>query len=342
MRALFSCSLSLAAFVQDAPRRPIELPPGPAADATAQLALSTRPAELPKVLDDAFATPAGWKRLGELLAAESSAGAPDPARRAELALLALAQHRYEDAWTRYAECASSPATLAALLGRFLPGHRPSRDATVLAPALPPLRADIPQPPRGYVQRRAMKIGAFVAGATTLAMRVSVEAEGVEIEVEHVSGPPVTLAIAIPEDPEFGYSDEYVDWYRQERRGIPHEVALKPGDEPHVLYGRFEPRRAEWPTREPEGIPAQLENGTLRLFAGTSGEDRELAGAVASFLSASPLRVSARAADSPGPNAEPFGVVIDLSKEADRARKLAWIAGAVERRALGAKPASRPR
>jgi hypothetical protein len=322
-----------ASFLQDAPRRPVELPPGPAAEATARLVPQAAPAALPNVADDAFATAAGWKRFGELLSAESTGGAPDPARRAELALFALAQHRYGDAWAHYAQCASSPATLAALLDRFLPGVRSSGKATVLEPALPPLRTDVALPPRGYVQQRAMRIGAFSVGGATVAMRVSVEPEGVEIDVEHASGPAVTLSIAIPEDPEFGYSDEYVDWFRQDERGVPHEVALKPGDEPHVLYARFEPRRPDWPTKEPDLVPAQLENGSILLLSGPSTEERALADAVGAFLSEGPLKIRARRADSRAAAPEPFGVAIDLTNAKERARKLAWLAGAVERRVL---------
>lgn len=337
MRAFLA--LSVAAVVQAAPPS-IELPAGPAAEATARIPADTAPAALPAIAADAWTKPATWKRFGELLAAEGSASAPDPARRAELALLALAQHRYEDAWARYAECAGSPPTLAALLPRFLPGRTGA--GAVLAPALPPIRTDVQAPPRGYVQRRAMRIASLGVGGAVVALRVSVEAEGVEIDVEHVSGPAVTLSVAIPEDPEFGFSDEYVDWYRQEQRGVPHEVSLKPGDEAHTLYARFEPRRAEWPTREPDAVPAGLEQGTVRLLAGSAPEERAVAEAVASFLSSSPLKIAARVEDAKKPSAEPFGVAIDLEKPGDRARKLAWIAGSVERRVLGRANPARPR
>jgi hypothetical protein len=331
-----------------APQAPpvLELPPSRAADVTARIPADAAPAKLPEIAEDAWAKPATWKRFGDLLAAEAAAKEPDPARRAELALLALAGHRYGDAWERYEECAGSPPTLAALLPHFLPGIPVSRgadraleDGAVLAPALPPFLGDVALPPRGYLQRRAMRIGNVAVGAARIALRISVEGEGVEIDVEHVSGPAVKIAVRIPEDPEYGFSDEYVDWYRQEERSVPHAVALAPGDEPHTVYARFEPRRAEWPTKEPDLVPAQLENGTVRLLAGSSPEDRALADAVAAFLSASPLRIAARRMDSRGATAEPFGVEIDLSRPADRARKLAWIAGAVEKRVLGEKRVS---
>jgi hypothetical protein len=319
---------------------PIELPSGPVADATARIPPGTAYAALPVIAEDAWMSPAAWKRCGELLVGEASAPKPDSARRAELALLALAQHRYADAWTRYAECADSAPTLAALLPHFLPGLPVSRaanaalaDGAVLAPALPPFLADAPLPPRGFVQRRAMRIARVAVGGAVLALRVSVENEGVQIDLDHVEGPPVKVAIRFPEDPEFGFSDEYVDWFRQDQRGVPHEVALKAGDDTHTLYARFEPRRPDWPTKEPDLVPAQLENGTVLLLSGPSPEERALADAVAAFLRDGPLAIQARRADSRAAAPEPFGVAIDLTSARDRARKLAWLAGAVERRAL---------
>jgi hypothetical protein len=335
--------LSTAAVLLLAPGA-VELPPGPAADATARIPAGTAPAPLPAVADDAWTKPAAWKRSAELLSAEATSAKPDPARRAELALLALAQHRYADAWIRYAECADSAPTLAALLPHFLPGVPVSQAASVplaadpsivavLAPALPPFVAGAPLPPRGYVQHRAMRIDRVAVGGSVLAMRVSVENEGVQIDLDHVEGPPVKVAVRFPEDPEYGYSDEYVDWFRQDRRGVPHEVALKAGDETHTLYARFEPRKPDWPTKEPDLVPAQLENGSILFLSGPTAEQRALADAVAAFLRDGPLKIEARRAESRAAAPEPFGVAIDLTIDADRARKLAWLAGSVERRVL---------
>ena len=330
--------LAVAALVQGP--AVLELPPSLAAEATARIPQGTAPAALPVIADDAWTKGATWKREAELLAAEATAAKPDPARRAELALLALAQHRYVDAWNRYAECADSAPTLAALLPHFLPGVPVSRagnaalaDGAVLVPAMPPFLGDAPLPPRGFVQRRAMRVARLEVGGAVLALRISVENEGVQIDLDHVEGPAVKVAIRFPEDPEFGFSDEYVDWFRQDERGVPHEVASKPGDETHTLYARFEPRRPDWPTKEPDLVPAQLENGSVLLLSGPSAEDRALADAVAAFLRDGPLAIQARRADSRAAAPEPFGLAIDLTSAGDRARKLAWLAGAVERRVL---------
>jgi len=115
--------------------------------------------------------------------------------------------------------------------------------------------------------------------------------------------------------------------------VPHEVASKPGDETHTLYARFEPRRPDWPTKEPDLVPAQLENGSILLLSGPSTEERALADSVAAFLRDGPLAIQARLADSRAAAPEPFGLAIDLTNVEERARKLAWLAGTVERRAL---------
>jgi hypothetical protein len=316
----------------------VELPPGRASEAASRIASGTRPAELPALAQDAWTSPATWRRFTELLQSESAARAPDAARRAELALLALEQHRWEDAWSRFSECSDSPAVLAALLPHFLPGAAVApggtlADGAVLFPALPPLAAGGPEVPRGYVQRRSMRIEGLAVGGARLALRVSVEGEGVEIDVEHLSGDVAKLRVAIPEDPDFAFADEYVDWIRQEKPGVPHEVTLRPGEEAHTLYARFEPRKSEWPTLLPDRVPAQIELGTVWLEAGPDERVRPLLEAVALCLSSGPLHVDARLDGARSAAERRLGVLVDLSSAEERPRKLAWIAGAVEAFAL---------
>jgi hypothetical protein len=320
----------------------VQLPLGPAAETASRITADTRPIPLPKLPEDPWQSPATWRRFAELLSAEAAGATPDPARRAELALLALAQRRWDDAWAHFSECASSPPTLAALLPRFLPGLSISSpvtgsaslpDGAVLTPALPPSVNRAAEVSSGIVQNRAMRIEGFVVGSATLALRVSVEGQGVEIDVEHLSGGAAKLSIAIPEDPQYAFADEYVDWIRQKERGVPHELSIHPGDEAHTLYARFEPRKLEWPTLLPDKLPAQIEQGTLWLEAGRDERARPLLEAVAESLSSGPLHVPARLREARAPRAEDFGIRIDLSDESVRPRKLAWIAGAVEHRAL---------
>ncbi|MFN0007968.1 MAG: hypothetical protein ACKVXR_08680 [Planctomycetota bacterium] len=323
----------VAIGAQEAPR--IELPAGPAAEVLKRLE-AVPPAVLPVLPSDPWARPETWKRWAEILVLETQASEPDPLRSAELALLALAQGRYEDAWERFEPCGSSSPVARALLPHFLPGARsyPLADGAVLAPALPPpssAEARAAGSVRGGIDRREMKIEGLVVGAATIAMKVSVEIEGVQIDVQHLSGGPVQLAIAIPRDPRFGFSDEYVDWYRAEVKGVAHALSIQPGDEEHTLYARFEPRAPEWPTLLPEEVPAQVASGGLRIVARGGNGELDLLRAVAESLTAGPLRIPAVLHEEGSPSGDFLGVTIDLTDPALRPRKLAWIAGAVERR-----------
>src|SRR5258706_584115 len=148
------------------------------------------------------------------------------------------------------------ALFFALVGVAPPARNAApRAGAIRRPAFPPHATGAGEIPRGAVERRAMRIDGVRVGTATIALRVSVEGEGVEIDVEHRGGGDVELKIAIPVDPQFAFADEYVDWFRQEERGVPHVVAVHAGDEPHTLYARFEPRRPEWPSRMPDKLPA---------------------------------------------------------------------------------------
>ena len=211
------------------------------------------------------------------------------------------------------------------------------DGAVLAPALPPSSATTGPPPsllQGRVERRSMRIEGMRVGNAVLALRVSVEAEGVQIDVEHLSGEGVRVAVAIPRDPRFDFSEEYVDWYRQEEKGIAHVLQIAPADEEHTLYARFEPRAPAWPTRPPETVPAQIEHGGVRIAAGRDDPDLALLEAVAASLAQGPLRLDASLREPSEGSGTLAGIQIDLSDPAERPAKLAWIAAAVERRALG--------
>jgi hypothetical protein len=185
--------------------------------------------------------------------------------------------------------------------------------------------------RAGIDRRSMEIDGLVVGAATIALKVSVEIEGVQIDVRHLSGGPVKLAVAIPRDPRFDFSDEYVDWYRAEVKGVAHELSIQPGDAEHTLYARFEPRAPEWPTLLPEGVPAQIVTGGLRFVLPADADDRDRLRGVAASLAGGPLRIPVSWGDETP--ADFLGVTIDLTDPAIRPRKLAWIAAAVERRSL---------
>lgn len=291
-------------------------------------------------LDDA-ATWRAWRSALERVLATD-----DAAARARLALVALEQGRYRDAWGHFERCASDPSVVAALLPRFVPGvergtplayggrAEPLADGVVLRPALPPPLAPVPGAD-ARLARRTLALGGITVGSATIALAVAVEAEGVQVEVAHESGGPARVRIVIPRAEEYGVGAEYVDWLKQETLGAPLEVALAPGDEPHVLFARFEPRDPRWPTSLPADVPAAIGEHGL-VLVGPADEPRNAAeraqlARIAAELSSPALGIACRLRGA-GETAA-GGVAVDMSDGAGRAEKLAWLVSAIERFAV---------
>jgi hypothetical protein len=336
-----------------------ELPPGPAATAVAALTASTSahatPSDLgasgkvPACARDAWSQAATWPAWSKLLSEEAlakrAAKAPDPERRARLALLALEQGRSDDAWAHFASTGTDATWTAALLPRFLPGVPAGSpagigglagalpDGAVLAPCLPPPSLDVLADKgggkySGRIDRRAMSVRSITVGAAVISMRVSVENEGVQIDLRHVSGGAAHVSVLIPESPDFAFGNEYVDWYRQDDMRVPHAIEVKPGEEEHTIYGRFETQQQRRFTGTiPAVLPAQIAQGGLWLVA-RDDAGRPLLDAAAQAVSVAlgiPCKVRA-------PGAPPgwSGTAVDLEWPQDRPQKLAWLASAVER------------
>ncbi|MFN0241687.1 MAG: hypothetical protein ACKVWV_02245 [Planctomycetota bacterium] len=347
----------LAATQVQAPRNanadataPYLLPPGRVASAfepafaASAAAFANVPTDLggaghaPGYAAGAWHTPATWDAWAQILTAEVGAQAQSPERRARLCLLALEQERFEDAW-QHARL-SSDAWRAALLPRFLPGvaagvalaRDGSRialsDGAVLTPSLPPAS---PNPPPGRVDVRKMRVADVAIGAGRVSLQVSVEHEGVQIEIAHVGGEALRLAVRLPTDERYAYENEYVDWYRQDHVGVAHTLELRPGEEAHVIYGRFTPRALEHPTRLPDVPPAQLARGNLWLRC--ASEQREVCAAIARSLEQGPLALKTELVAPDGEPKSQSGISFDLTNADERARKTAWLVSSVERLAL---------
>lgn len=303
------------------------------------------PGLAPRALDDA----ATWKTWRTAL--ERTLAAEDPASRARLALVALAQGRHRDAWQHFEHCAPEPALLAALLPCFVPGVErgtllaqggraaPLADGAVFRPALPPHVAPAPGTDPRFV-RRAVALGGIVVGGATLALQISVEAEGVQVEITHESGTAARVRIVLPRSEEYGVSAEYVDWTKQDTLGEPLEVALAPGDEPHVLFARFEPRDPRWPTKLPDDVPAAIGEHGLVLIGPDADPrndaERAQLARIATELSLPSIGLVCRLRGA-GESA-PGGVAVDMRDAAGRAEKLGWLVSAIERFAARASAA----
>jgi len=331
-----------------------ELPEGRAGRALSKLAATTRAKALPKdlgaaglvpsVATKAWSSAATWQMWSESLRAEAASSAVDPERRARLALLALEQRRTEDAWNHFTAAANAdPAWAAALLPRFLPGvpatsaagiggHAgPLPDGVVLSPSLPPPTEGLAE---GRFDRRAMSVSEIHIGAAVVSLRLAVESEGVQIDVKHVSGESARFSILIPEPREIGFGNEYVDWYRQDDMHIPHALEVKPGEEDHTLYGRFEGRSTAWSTKVPRELPGQLSQGKLWFVVPPHDEERALVDGIAACLTHEQFGFACAVIESGAKAPDWSGIRFDLSNPAERGSKLAWLAASVESFCLG--------
>jgi hypothetical protein len=351
-----------AAVPQDAPttsaaptaaEAPISLPDSRAAKAyAASVITGAKPSRAPEAepskfpgawKPDAWRAAATWEAWALTVGAEANARQPDVVQRARLAELALVQQRWDDAWLHFAACGASREWMSGLLPSFLPGintnDREVRgplpaalpDGVVLRPSLPPPSENVPP---GRADARAMKVEGFVVGTATLSMRVAMEAEGIEIDIEHRGGGAAKLSVVIPTPADWDIGNEYVDWVVQPTHHAPLEIAIDASDPTRTLYGRFQPRELAHPTRAPDSVPAQIEHGTLWLLAPGDGGDTALFDGIAKSLSRLPLHLVCGVRASPGSAAatdpeRPCATVVDLRDDAQRDEKLAWLVSSIE-------------
>lgn len=325
----------LLAAAQDAPP-PRVLPEGTGAERAAAALHGGVAAR--RVAIGSWRASESWSAWSADLAAARAAAAPEPEHEARLALFALEQARWEQAWQHFARCGGDPELLAGLLPRFLPGADAAAplgpdgfagalpDGVELRPALPPARGGAPP---GRIERREMKLAALHVGKATLALRVALEYDGVVVELAHVAGEGCTVGVVLPCEAGYVFANEYIDWYAQETHGSALRVELKPGDEPHTLYGRLEPR----PIRGPEHVPAKLpelvrrQGLVLELLPGDA--EAALLAAIAASWKAPPLELGATVWVR-GTQPIPPGLRIDLTQPAERALRIADLCGMIER------------
>lgn len=263
---------------------------------------------------------------------------------AGLTRIALQQGRTLDAWKHASRLTFSPEALAGLLPHFLPGipddataaaggfPAPLPDGVLLTPSIPPPTPGIPP---GWIDRRAMEVRGFRVGEAELALRLTVEGDGVEIGIRHLGGSAAKLSVVIPVPAEYQMRTEYVDWERAETVGLPHAIEVKPGDDEHVLWGRFVYRAEAWPAGVPHELTAQLREGGLALvFEGDDPEREELERMGAALAELFEIPVLQRSPGEPPPPGDAVPVTLDLSEPGDtRERKVAALLSLAERFAL---------
>ena len=328
--------LLLAPSAQPA-QRP-QLPEGSAAERVLATLPDNQPVERLAALDPSKAQ--AWATW--LQALESARTSSAAAAHARLCDFALAQGRHERAWEHLVAAQARPELMAGLLPRFLPGveslAQPLSDGATLRPALPP-RTGRGLP--GRIERREMQLQRLAIGAARVKLAVRVEYEGVIVELTHQEGPACVVHVEIPQDPDFAFGLEYLDWYPIETPAETpagaavgdaasdraRRVELAPGSDTRTLYGRFETRAFDFPRRLPPTKPQLLQREGLAIELLPGDPRREFFQELAGALALPPLRVDACVFERGA--ARPAGIHIDLAQPADQPRRLALLAEAIE-------------
>jgi hypothetical protein len=169
------------------------------------------------------------------------------------------------------------------------------------------------------------------GDAKLRLTISVEPSGVEIDLHHLSGGPVTLQVQLPELLEREVRVSYIDWMRQDERNAPLSATLTPEMEgPVQLFGRFLARRESLPSSPSDKLPVQLITAGLWIEPEGKGEISLLQSTAAAALSkALSVPGGARMARKEAPLLPSAGVVIHLSDGPLGARTLSRIVSAAE-------------
>jgi len=283
--------LALAAGVsaRQATDQPIyQLPDGAAADLVSELDLAkvwTRPFRAwPGDLDDA-----GWDRVepwiewAKLVRAEADSEFSKPLRRADLARAAAATGRHEDAWFHFVETKSERSVSAALLPYLFPGvpldsppGAPLASGVTLRPLLPPPTERLPY---GSFDPATLRVDQLAIGPARVSFELDLARDGVQIDVTHLSGDSVELALVMATPSGYATTVEYLDWDRLADVGVARTIRSSPSSETeteHSYWGRFSPRELAWPgisDVDSESLLARLQRIGIRIEAAPSLEAR---------------------------------------------------------------------
>lgn len=270
----------------------VVLPSGPAADFLAQLAPAQplefqTPEQFQDLLWPADLADPGWDsvqpwlRWADLVRAEAQAEQPDARRRAALCLAARAQGRYHDAWHHFGQTGADPALARRILPTLLLGlpldhplesdgsPSPLPAGSLLWPCIPPRSENFLE---GYVDRRAALISNLSVGAALISLRISIEGDGVQVDVGYLKGDEAQLRLRMPVPAHQAVDVEYFDWDRIEPIGSLHTVVVNSGSGPQTGWVRFRPQSATWPGSLP---PPEYEPVGIEI-AGTAGDPRPAA------------------------------------------------------------------
>jgi hypothetical protein len=280
-----------------------------------------------------------WRRWVELARAESEAAQSAPARRAQLALVARLQGRDGDAWEHLLACEPEPALVAALLPLFSPGvpreclgrSEGLPDGVLLTPALPP--ANERRAGLRWLAGKRIEHREFGVGAARCALTVSVEPDGIEVDLRHLSGGAARVRVQapVPRGVEAGLA--FADWEKLPPGSAQAEFRLDSESSEHSLWLTFHPPEARWPSPALDALGA-LNPGREILLESPRGDEPELlhfAAALSELLGVA-ARLGARGAPARA-GLEPL--VLRFDPGPARERMLVDLVGLAEAFALSA-------
>jgi hypothetical protein len=264
---------------------------------------------------------ATWRRWVELVRAEAERSAPP--RRAQLALLARLQGRDGDAWAHLLACEPEPGVVAVLLPHFSPGvpralldrTDPLPDGVLLSPALPP--TEDPRAGLRWLAGKRIERREFAVGAALCALELSVDPDGIEVSVRHLSGGAarVRLRAPMPRGIEPGLA--FADWEKLPAGAGPVEFRLDAEANEHSLWVTFHPPEARWPSPPPETLRA-LTPGRMILLESPPDDEpvlRRFAEALSELLGVEARACAAGA--RPAPGLEPLVLRFDPGPAGER-------------------------
>jgi len=204
----------------------------------------------------------------------------------------------------------------------------------LRPALPPAPADqIP----GRVASRTAELKGLTIGEAVCDLVLEVEATGVTLDVYHRSGGTGVLIVDLPMPPGAQVFVDYVDWDRQDVKGLPLELTIEPREDEYTIFRRYKLARREVPAfPEPGTLPAGIARFglTLQLAEGADEDaSRALATACARLLER-PVRVALAGDREEGQPVR--GTVVEMPAGEPGVQQRAWLASALEHHLLGAR------
>lgn len=311
----------------------ISLPPGRVAEMLERLGESSRPVEHSSIgaswpaWDDR--SPAGWggesawRRWIELVRAEAATRTSAPERRAELACLARLQGRDGDAWAHLLACEAEPGLVALLLPLFSPGvprellgrEGALPEGVVLTPALPP--AEDPRASLRWLAGTEIERREFAVGAARCALAVSVDRDGLEVSVRHLSGGPVRLFVRAPLPRGLEPGLLFADWEKLPGHVGPVEFRLDAEANEHSLWQTFQPPEARWPSPALETLPALAPGREIWLVSPRGDEPhlRRCAEALGELLGN--VARACAAGSRPAPGLEPLVLRFDPGPASER-------------------------